>query len=105
MTDKVDANNDNTPASADSSARERFIRDMYATIAFYSAHPELPAPWSIRLYVAAPTAQAVTNLAEHFDVPEYGSKDPKDGRPQMDVHVDGTDGRVGIIVNHGVVAQ
>lgn len=95
----------NHPAAADRTARETFIRDMYATIAFYSAHPELPAPWSIRLYVAAPTAQSVTDLAAGFGVREYGSADPQDGRPQMDVHIDGTAGRVSVIVNHGVVAQ
>lgn len=60
--------------SADTSDREGFIRDLYALVAFFITHPEIPVPWTVGMHVRVDGVQAVQALAEQFGVREYGSQ-------------------------------
>lgn len=84
--------------TSDSSARERFIRDMYATIEFFTAHPELPAPWGVTISCAMGTNEKVIAVAEKMGTHEYGSAQD-DGVGQADFDIPGTVSPVNVIVS------
>lgn len=110
MTDKVDANNDKTPAAdstdrpmgplavTDSSDREAFMRDMYALVAFFVAHPEVPLPHYISLTCRADGLEQVTEICDSLGGYEYGSKDKVTPQPQGTFDIPGTAVRNTVIV-------
>lgn len=59
-------------AAADSGARQGIIRDLYALAAFYTAHPDVPAPKHITLYHDVPDQVALNRLADELGERAYG---------------------------------
>ena len=59
------------PITADRSAREALIRDLYAIAAFYVAHPEHPLPDSIMVFHHVPAA-VVVDVADQYGTKVYG---------------------------------
>lgn len=53
------------PAPADDARRVRFISALHALIAFFTEHPEIPAPWAIVFHVKVPDVAALEQLAAH----------------------------------------
>jgi hypothetical protein len=84
--------------TVDRSPTETLIRDLYATIAFFTANPTLPVPWAVTLNARVDTLQEVEAIAERFGRREYGSHDI-DGTPQTDFDIPGVDGRINVIVS------
>ncbi len=81
----------------DHGGRERFIRDLYTVINFFTAHPELPAPWAMTINVHGADLETVQMWAERMGVTEYGSQ--QCGVPQTDFDVPETACPVGIVMS------
>lgn len=61
-------------ATADRSAREAIIRDLYAIAAFYVANPEHPLPRSIVVYHYVPAAEVELIAAAYAGGHTYGDE-------------------------------
>lgn len=61
-----------TPTTADRSPLEGIIRDLYALVAFYLAHPGHPLPTSIQVHHRVASLEAVETVAEQFGHHIYG---------------------------------
>lgn len=61
-----------TQPTADRSAREALIRDLYAVVAFYLADPFHPLPWSITINHHAPAGEVERVAAERSKGHVYG---------------------------------
>lgn len=85
-------------AVADRSPSETLIRDLYATIAFFTANPDLPMPWAVSMHMRVDDLAAVVAIAERFGRHEYGSSQ-EDGVPQADFDIPGCGGRINVIVH------
>jgi hypothetical protein len=79
---------DHTPAAADRSPRERMIRDLYALIAFYAAHPHIPVPELIVATHQLASQEQIAALGAILDEQPYG------GHRMLSHRVPGTDGRI-----------
>lgn len=84
------------PAAADHGEREAFIRDLYAVAAFFSAHPELPVPSGTTMFAFVDDRETVAKVAVQLGRRTYKRGGVDDG--QTDVDVDGTAGRMNLIV-------
>lgn len=63
---------DHPTTTADRSARESVLRDLYAVAAFYLAHPEHPLPDSIVVYHHVPAATVEAVADEYAGGHTYG---------------------------------
>lgn len=82
----------------DHGGRERFIRDLYAVINFFTAHPGLPAPWAVTINVHAADLAAVQMWAERMGTSEYGGRQGG-GIPQTDFDVPETVTPVNVVLS------
>lgn len=69
---------------ADHGARERFIRDIYAALAFFINNPELPVPAEIQLKLHCGDPAGVQAVAAARNVRAY----PRDGVEGGQCHFD-----------------
>jgi hypothetical protein len=60
-------------AVADQSARETMIRNLYALITFYLAHPSIPVPTQIDLTHQLPSREALAEIADELGEQVYGA--------------------------------
>lgn len=81
-----------TPPTADRSAREAIIRDLYALVAFYVANPDHPLPHAIQVFHHAPLTEIKRIAAERGGL-VYGEY------PQTDHHVAGTSMPISLLVS------
>jgi hypothetical protein len=80
--------------TADRSAREALIRDMYSIVAFFVANPDIPVPWAMTINVHVETAEQLRELAARLDVHVYGL-----AQDQTDYNIPGTTTPVGLIIS------
>lgn len=58
-------------------ARVRFIATMHAIIAWFVAHPDVPAPWAVSIGIKVPSAEDIARLAVLLETMPH----PQVGRP------------------------
>lgn len=67
------------PAGVDGDGpRVRFIATLHALIAFFTEHPEIPAPWAIAFHVRVPHRTALAELVD-----AGGWSEPYGNHPQI----------------------
>lgn len=82
----------------DHGARERFIRDLYAIAAFFTARPDIPAPDGMTVHVrTGGDTQEVQRIAQSLDRPEYGLRHGTVA--QTDYRLDNTATNVEILIS------
>lgn len=81
------------PATADRSALEGFLRDLYAVAAYFTAHPELPIPHYVTVSLKAPAPGQLESIAELFGKPLYG-----EDQDQTDIELPSGEGRTVCVI-------
>lgn len=73
-------------ATADRTALEGFLRDIYGIAAYFTAHPELPLPHYVTLSVRAGDREHLDRLAAGLDTHVYADR-------QCDIDLQSAPGR------------